>query len=210
MVAATSVWTNGRSGKPGLEEREPGPVDRMSDSRAPVEFAPEAAPEWQGQFIQENLRRIFLQIYRMVGSSTDAQDLTQEVFIKVLQRADQIKDPAKAAHWLSRIATNTAIDFLRRNGRVTFSDIDDMPEPVTAAPHESPEQRMLRAEQRTHLETGLQQLSERERVALLLRDVEGLPAEEVARHMNCSKATVRSHIANARIKFRRWWERNQP
>jgi RNA polymerase sigma-70 factor, ECF subfamily len=44
---------------------------------------------------------------------------------------------------------------------------------------------------------------------LLLRDVEGLPAEEVASQMNCSKATVRSHIANARIKFRRYIERSR-
>jgi RNA polymerase sigma-70 factor (ECF subfamily) len=168
-----------------------------------------SAPEWQDRFVQENLRRIFLQIYRMVGNPADAQDLTQEVFIKVLQRAGQIKDPAKAAHWLSRIATNTSIDFLRRNGRVSFSELDDVPEPVKTSPHENPEQRLLRAEQRTCLEMGLQQLSERERMALLLRDVEGLPAEDVARQMRCSKATVRSHIANARIKFRRWWERTQ-
>ena len=52
-------------------------------------------------------------------------------------------------------------------------------------------------------------LTERERTALLLRDVEDLPAELVAEHMNCSKATVRSHIANARIKLRRYMERSR-
>ena len=173
-------------------------------------WSADAPAGWQERFINENMRRIFLQIYRMVGNAADAQDLTQEVFIKVLQRADQIQDAAKAAHWLSRIATNTAIDFLRRHARVTFTEIDELPEPVKKSPHESPEHRLLRAEQATYLETGLQQLSGRERMALLLRDVEGLPAEEVARQMGCSKATVRSHIANARIKFRHWWERNQP
>ena len=65
-------------------------------------------------FVTEHLRRVFLQIYRMVGSVHDAQDLTQEAFIKALQRQDQLKDEQKAAHWLSRIATNTALDFLRR------------------------------------------------------------------------------------------------
>jgi len=53
-------------------------------------------------------------------------------------------------------------------------------------------------------------LTARERAALLLRDVEGLPAEEVARQLNCSKATVRSHIANARVKFRRYLTRRKP
>ena len=63
----------------------------------------------------ENMRRVFLLIYRMVGNVADAQDLTQEAFIKALQRQDQLKDLEKAAHWLSRIASNTAIDFLRRS-----------------------------------------------------------------------------------------------
>ncbi len=165
--------------------------------------------DWQTQFIQDNLRRIFLQIYRVVGKVEDAQDLTQEVFIKALQRRDQIKDTAKATHWLSRIATNTAIDFLRKSGRVAMTELDELPEPVKISREESPEARVLRAEQRGHLEGGLRQLSERERLALVLRDVEGLPAEEVAEHLRCSKATVRSHIANARIKFKRYLERRR-
>jgi RNA polymerase sigma-70 factor (ECF subfamily) len=163
----------------------------------------------QERFIQEHLRRIFLQIYRIVGNVDDAQDLTQETFIKALQRQEQIKDLEKAAHWLSRIASNTAIDFLRRHSRVTFSDIDDVIEPLRAETDQSPEHILLRAEQAGYLEDGLRLLSARERSALLLRDVEGLPAEEVARELNCSKATVRSHIANARIKFRRYLERRK-
>jgi RNA polymerase sigma-70 factor (ECF subfamily) len=158
--------------------------------------------ERQNRFVSENLRRIFVQIYRIVGNVADAQDLTQEAFIKALQRQEQLKDEQKAAHWLSRIATNTAIDFLRRNGRATFCEIEHAPEGHS----ESPEQVLLRSEQRNYLEDGLRLLSARERAALLLRDVEGLPAEEVARRMECSKATVRSHIANARTKFRKYIE----
>src|SRR5690348_5752422 len=152
--------------------------------------------ERQNRFVSENLRRIFVQIYRIVGNMADAQDLTQEAFIKALQRQEQLKDEQKAAHWLSRIATNTAIDFLRRNGRATFCEIEDAPE----GDFETPEQILLRSEHRNFLEDGLRLLSARERTALLLRDVEGLPADEVARRMDCSKATVRSHIANARTK----------
>ena len=81
----------------------------------------EESRELQSRFVQENLRRIFLQIYRVVGNVDDAQDLTQETFIKALQRQEQIRDLKKAAHWLSRIATNTAIDFLRRHGRLSFA-----------------------------------------------------------------------------------------
>lgn len=162
--------------------------------------------ERQNRFVSSHLRRIFVQIYRIVGNVADAQDLTQESFIKALQRQEQLKDEQKAAHWLSRIATNTAIDFLRRNGRVAYCEIDAAPE----SQDESPEDILLRSEQRDYLEDGLRLLTARERAALILRDVEGLPAEEVARRLDCSKATVRSHIANARIKLRRYMEKRKP
>jgi RNA polymerase sigma-70 factor, ECF subfamily len=163
--------------------------------------------EDQARFVTDNMRRVFLLIYRIVGNVADAQDLTQEAFIKALQRQDQLKDLEKAAHWLSRIASNTAIDFLRRSGRVSFTELDEVPEPVTASVGDSPEQFVLRSERRELLEGSLQILTERERTALLLRDVEDMPAEDVAVQLNCSKATVRSHIANARVKLRRYFER---
>src|SRR5271156_3878435 len=182
----------------------------MSERGAPsqLDASLQAAQELQNRFVSDNLRRIFLLIYRIVGNVDDAQDLAQEAFIKALQRQEQLKDLEKAAHWLSRIASNTAIDFLRRSGRVSFSDIDEMIDPVSS-PDESPEDLVLRAEHREYLETGLGVLTDRERTALLLRDVEGLPAEEVAARLNCSKATVRSHIANGRVKFRRYLERRK-
>src|SRR5579872_3212084 len=181
----------------------------MSEAQGSTRF--DSAPlssEQQTRFVNENMRRVFLLIYRIVGNVPDAQDLTQEAFIKALQRQDQLKDLDKAAHWLSRIASNTAIDFLRRHGKVNFCEIDTLVEPLRE-PSVSPEQTVLDSEHREYLERGLSGLTERERTALVLRDVEGLPAEEVARELNCSKATVRSHIANARIKFRRYMERRK-
>jgi len=176
----------------------------MSDREAPPALhasqlaAQLAAQELQNRFISDNLRRIFLLIYRIVRNVDDAQDLTQEAFIKALQRQDQLKELDKAAHWLSRIASNTAIDFLRRNGKVNFCEIDSLLEPLKE-PSETPEQAVLRSEHRAYLEEGL----------TVLTDVEGLPAEVVAEQMCCSKATVRSHIANARIKMKRYMERSR-
>src|SRR5438309_11222862 len=100
--------------------------------------------ERQNRFVSEHLRRIFVQIYRIVGNVADAQDLTQEAFIKALQRQDQLKDEQKAAHWLSRIATNTAIDFLRRSSRTTFCEIDIH----TESEQHSPEELVLQSEHR--------------------------------------------------------------
>ena len=152
-------------------------------------------------FIAVHLRRVFLLIHRIVGNVADAQDLTQEAFVKALARRDQLKDEHKAAQWLGRIAFNTAIDFMRQRKRVSFCELEAAPEPQVS---DTPERLMLRAEKQAYLADGLRLLSERERAALILRDVEGLPAAEVAQHIGCSTATVRSHIANARTKFRKY------
>src|SRR2546428_13745511 len=66
----------------------------------------------QNRFVSEHLRRIFVQIYRIVGNVADAQDLTQETFIKALQRQGQLEDELKGAHRRSRIANKTALEFL--------------------------------------------------------------------------------------------------
>ena len=155
------------------------------------------------------MRRVFLLIYRIVGNVADAQDLTQEAFIKALQRQDQLKDLDKAAHWLSRIASNTAIDFLRRSGRVSFSELDEMPEPWRCLRWRVRSRWCSEPSAASTWNPGLDILTDRERTALLLRDVEDLPAEEVAERLNCSKATVRSHIANARVKLRKHFARLQ-
>jgi RNA polymerase sigma-70 factor, ECF subfamily len=186
------------------EDRVNDPVRRLSEAPA------DAATDAQTRFIQDNLRRVFLLIYRIVGNVDDAQDLTQETFIKAMQRQSQLKDLEKAGHWLSRIASNTAIDHLRRNRKISFSDVSDLPDGAVISKGDSPEQTVLRGERRIHLDAGLALLTERERTAILLRDVEDMPADEVARQMNCSMATVRSHIANARVKFKRYLEGRKP
>ena len=155
-----------------------------------------------GDALEGHMRRMFRLIYRIVGNVPDAQDLTQDALLKALGRREQLKDGRKAIQWLNRIAVNTALDFVRKRSRVAFEEIDDSAASTTS----SPEQDTLRSETRAWIEGGLQQLSERERTALLLRDIEQMPAAEVAQVMGCSTATVRSHIANARVKFKRYRE----
>jgi RNA polymerase sigma-70 factor (ECF subfamily) len=169
-----------------------------------VASAPEAPPS-DSEFFSKHLQRTFLQIYRIVRNAADAQDLTQETFIKALRYRDQLKDEQKAAHWLSRIATNVAIDFVRRNRSASFVELED----DQRRHDDNPERILMRAETRDYFEAGLRRLTPRERGALLLRDVEGLPAEQVALLLNCSKTTVRSHIAHARVKLREYLDRNK-
>jgi len=114
----------------------------------------------------------FRQIYRMVGNVHDAQDLTQEAFIKALQRQEQLKDELKAAHWLSRIAPTPRSISCAVTARVAFCEITEAPESHA----ETPEAAVLRSEQRAWLAAGLERLTPRERAALVLRDMEELSA----------------------------------
>ena len=132
----------------------------------------ELSRDTEQEFITAHQRRVFLLIYRVVGNVADAQDLTQDAFVKALSRREQLKDDQKAAQWLGRIAYNTAIDFVRQRRRVSFCELEAAPEPQAL---ENPERQVLRAEKQAYLADGLRLLSERERAALILRDVEGLP-----------------------------------
>ena len=159
----------------------------------------ETAEREHVRFVSEHLRQVFTRIYRIVGNVATAQDLTQETFVKALRHADQLKDEQKTLHWLLRIAGNTAIDFIRRNRGLTWCEVED-----THLGHDaSAEDVLIRAQQHEQLAAGLRLLTARERAAIIWRDVEGLHIEEVARRLECTKATVRSHIANGRLKLRR-------
>ena len=120
-----------------------------------------------------------------------------------------IRDGDALKRLLARIAANRVIDPLRRpefRGPAPAVVGTGSGEFEPVAVQSGPESRIARS---GLIEKADRMLTDRERMALLLRDVEGLPAEEVAERLNCSKATVRSHIANARVKFRRYLERRQ-
>jgi RNA polymerase sigma-70 factor (ECF subfamily) len=185
------------------------PRNDINAQQLPSEILLLERSDEETQFYRSNSRRICLLIYRIVGNLDDAQDLTQETFIKAIRMRGQLKELGSAAGWLSRIATNTAIDFLRRSKKHFHSDFCGIAE-TPASSVENAEQALLRRERWSHLNGGLAILTMRERTALILRDLEELPAELVAFQMNCSMGAVRSHIANARKKFKRYLEGKRP
>ncbi len=136
MVQNEGAAAVDRAGNDASEVCVSDPLPPISDSSVHAES------DAQTRFVQQHLRRIFLLIYRIVGNVEDAQDLTQETFIKALQRQTQLKDLDRAAHWLSRIASNTAIDFLRRHRRITHTDLNEISE--RAGNFENPEEWVLR------------------------------------------------------------------
>jgi len=164
------------------------------------------SPEWFAGLVRQHLRRVFAVLYRIVNNRADAQDLAQDVFLKAYQRRHQLRDLERALPWLLRIASNAAIDFRRARAveRVPEAWTEEL-EPGSPAP--SPEQALVQHERQQLLREALKVLAPKERTALVLRDLEGLSGAEVARALGCSEITVRTHIASARIKLRRYLEK---
>ncbi|MGB7762365.1 MAG: sigma-70 family RNA polymerase sigma factor [Bryobacteraceae bacterium] len=140
--------------------------------------------------------------YRLAGNLEDAQDASQEVFLRLYRNLARL-DTGNLAAWLYRVTVNVCHDMRRR--RPTTVSVDDAAE--LAAAGGDPQQRAGEAERRALLLRGLRMLSEKERAALVLRDLEGLSTAEVAGVLGSSVATVRSQISKARLKVRDFVER---
>jgi RNA polymerase sigma-70 factor (ECF subfamily) len=181
---------------------KPGPDEHKANIAGGITaVCPRSNEEYEvyDELIRNNQRRIFLLIYKLVRNRADAQDLTQDTFLLAFQRYGQIKDVAKSAQWVSSIARNIAISFLRRNRLPHREMSDDIPEVVA----KNVEEALIAKEQLSALANGLACLSERQCMALCLRDLSELPSTTVASQMKCSEATVRTHIAHAREKLKR-------
>jgi len=148
-------------------------------------------------------RLVLATALRLLGRMEDAQDASQEVFLRLYRNLGKVAATENLPGWLYRVTVNVCHDSRRRRPEVTFSA--DLPEFVS--PGADPQQAASERERRRALEMSLRLLSEKERAALVLRDLEGLPTEEVAAILGTSQATVRSQIFKARIKMRDFVER---
>jgi len=139
--------------------------------------------------------------YRLAGNLEDAQDASQEVFLRLYRNLAKL-EAGNLAAWLYRVTVNVCHDARRR--RPSTVPVDDAPELAAAG---DPQQSADEAERRALLLRSLRMLSEKERAALVLRDLEGLSTAEVAGVLGSSVGTVRSQISKARLKMRDFVER---
>jgi RNA polymerase sigma-70 factor, ECF subfamily len=148
-------------------------------------------------------RLVLVTALRLLGNLEDAQDASQEVFLKLYRNLRKLEHSDNISGWLYKVTVNLCRDVrIRRPESVA---IEETVEP--AEPGAGPPQQLDEAERRRALKLSLRMLAEREREAVVLRDLEGLTTEEVARVMGSSEATVRSQISQARVKMRGFLER---
>ena len=134
--------------------------------------------------------------YRLLGRMEDAQDAAQEVFLKLFQKQRDIQGDPKP--WLYRVTVNVCNDWYRKRTAVAE------PNEQAADPSADALTTITLEERKRLLKRGLETLGERERIAIVLRDIEGHSTQEVAKILGVEEVTVRSQISVARVKLAKY------
>lgn len=160
----------------------------------------ERVPTWE-EIARDEGDFLYSTAYRLTGNRDDAQDLVQEVLVRV-QRGLRTYEPGSLRGWLSRITTNAFLDDARRKTRRPSVALPDDPDLVLpAAP--SAEADLDAAGLPDHLQQALLGLPEEYRVPVVLADVVGLPYGEIADQLDIPVGTVRSRIHRGRAALRK-------
>lgn len=155
--------------------------------------------------------KVFNFVHRMIPSTQDAEDVTQETFVRAYLSIRSFQSRASLNTWLFRIAMNLCIDYGRRARKtagtissLTMNASDDDSETEWELPDQAndPQRLLLNKELGAQLEAALRALPEKLRTVVLLYDIEGLPYEEIATIAGCPLGTVKSRLFNARAALR--------
>lgn len=156
-------------------------------------------PSWD-EVVREHADRVYRLAYRLSGNAHDAEDLTQDTFIRVFRSLASYK-PGTFEGWLHRITTNLFLDLMRRRSRVRMEGLpEDTDRIVGDGP--SPEQVYSATHLDPDLQAALDELPPEFRAAVVLCDVEGLSYEEIGATLGVKLGTVRSRIHRGRQALR--------
>jgi RNA polymerase sigma-70 factor (ECF subfamily) len=177
------------------------------DDRALVRRAQQGEREAFATLVRRHQDRAFNLAYQMVRHREDALDVAQEAFARAYTSLPSFKGDATFGTWLHRIVVNLAIDSLRRRRRGGETPYDDWrglpeePDGELTAP-DDPGMALEAKQTRALLARGIAELPPAQRAALILREVEGLSYEEIARAVGCSPGTVMSRLFYGRRRLR--------
>jgi RNA polymerase sigma factor (sigma-70 family) len=157
-------------------------------------------PTWD-EIVERHSDRVFRLAYRLTGDRHDAEDLTQEVFVRVF-RSLSTYTPGTFEGWLHRITTNLFLDQARRKQRIRFDALSEEREAGLRSAEKTPAESYADRTFDDDIERALAQLPPDFRAAVVLCDVEGLSYEEIAEIMDAKLGTVRSRIHRGRAMLR--------
>jgi len=161
------------------------------------------------ELILQHEKIVYNLALRMMNHSEDAQDISQEVFLKAYRSLQNFDERSAFSTWLYRITHNTCIDEMRkRKGKQSYSleeeleSADGTMQRQVADAGDTPEESLMRKEQKSEILQALDTLSEEHKAAIILRDVKGMAYEEIAEILELSLGTVKSRISRARNQLK--------
>src|SRR5437660_1489813 len=179
-----------------------------ADDRKLVRAAQKGDAQAFRELVVKYQRRVYQLALGMMKDPDDAMDISQETFVRVHRYLPSFKGDSSFFTWTYRIAMNLCLDAQRRKGRVTRVDAEEGDEAEIEAAMDppsaalaGPQRSVLNAELRDRIEEALASLSENHRAILLLREVEGLSYEDLAKVLGIRKGTVMSRLFHARLKM---------
>jgi RNA polymerase sigma-70 factor (ECF subfamily) len=156
--------------------------------------------------------RVFGVAVRIVGQRQDAEDVTQQTFLSLIEHVESFRGESSVAAWILRIAVNHALKVLRKQRglrTVAWDESTDedsystLPLPAFIARWSAtPETLVQQAETREQIESALTTLDEKYRIVFILRDIEGLSVRETAESLELTEATVKVRLLRARLMMR--------
>jgi RNA polymerase sigma-70 factor (ECF subfamily) len=149
------------------------------------------------QLYQDYHQPIIRYLERLVHQHETAEDLSQETFIKAMRHREQLDQVASVRHWLYRIATNTAYDYLRRQQRVAWSSLSSDESKLADIP--APERHWDDDEP---ILTALHHIPDHYRIPLLLYEYAGYDLKDIATAMGINVNTVKTRVHRGRTRFR--------
>jgi RNA polymerase sigma-70 factor (ECF subfamily) len=153
------------------------------------------------ELVIRNERRVLMTALRILGNLEDARDAGQEVFLRLFKYLERFDETRSLGPWLYRMTVNVCRDIARQRPKWTGVEDEQL---ERLASSESKRDVSVPIDEKQIAVQGLKMLTEKERSALVLRDIEGLSTREVARILGSAEITVRSHISRARVKMKRY------
>ncbi|HEX9552300.1 MAG TPA: RNA polymerase sigma factor SigE [Streptosporangiaceae bacterium] len=178
------------------------------DQVGPGQAAQWTPPSWE-DVVREHSARVYRLAYRLTGNSHDAEDLTQEVFVRVF-RSLPTYTPGTFEGWLHRITTNLFLDITRRRQRIRFEGLGDEAAARLRGAEPTPSQAFDDRHLDHDIAAALADLPPEYRAAVVLCDIEGLTYEEIADALGVKLGTVRSRIHRGRAQLRAALEHRRP
>lgn len=167
-----------------------------------------ATPTWD-EIVAEHSTAVYRLAYRLTGNPHDAEDLTQDVFVRIFGSLDRY-EPGNLAGWVHRITTNLFLDRARRGTRLRFDAFAEDAADRLASAEIGPARTVDDAGFDSDIERALAELPEDFRVAVVLCDVEGLSYDEIAAILGLKVGTVRSRIHRGRKRLRQALAHREP